>query len=366
MNIAVVIDGLGAEQTFRAVDSLLKRIREPAPRTLGIVRDCIVAPDTHHGTVDTVYEGADSYKGHFELVGVPARSTQVFVADALEKIESVLGSVRTIASGVLLSASGTLIANNIEADRGSTINVISSPECYDVVREDCKTLEELIDANRVIAMTSDDAVQCIEKWRDGYDQKDYEGGTVSGIVPGRLGLYENGYRCTHIGRGLRQYPSWEQSLLGDCTSKGKNVILIGKVCDIFDMYGVDGVTNRPCVTTDATTRALSDAIAAREADLVICNFQQFDLACHVRDRRGAASNLFQICSGIDEAVRWLHPEDKMVITADHGNDPAAPGNSHTKEKVPMAVLGTIEGLSLYGNGGSRGLGIVRELLKVTG
>ena len=52
----------------------------------------------------------------------------------------------------------------------------------------------------------------------------------------------------------------------------------------------------------------------------------------------------------------LHPGDEMILTADHGCDPTAPGSDHTREYVPFihlgpaagGVLGDVEGLDFVG------------------
>jgi phosphopentomutase len=34
------------------------------------------------------------------------------------------------------------------------------------------------------------------------------------------------------------------------------------------------------------------------------------------------------------------PNDLLVITADHGNDPTTPGSDHSREYVPLLVIGS--------------------------
>ncbi|MES2570647.1 MAG: hypothetical protein V4710_11415, partial [Verrucomicrobiota bacterium] len=34
----------------------------------------------------------------------------------------------------------------------------------------------------------------------------------------------------------------------------------------------------------------------------------------------------------------VEPDDLVIITADHGNDPSASGNAHTREEVPLMVV----------------------------
>ena len=52
----------------------------------------------------------------------------------------------------------------------------------------------------------------------------------------------------------------------------------------------------------------------------------------------------------------LRPGDEVIITADHGCDPTAPGSDHTREYVPFlhygnvagAQIGIVEGLDFVG------------------
>jgi phosphopentomutase len=36
----------------------------------------------------------------------------------------------------------------------------------------------------------------------------------------------------------------------------------------------------------------------------------------------------------------LHPDDVLVVTADHGNDPTTPSTDHSREYVPLLVAGS--------------------------
>ena len=38
-------------------------------------------------------------------------------------------------------------------------------------------------------------------------------------------------------------------------------------------------------------------------------------------------------------INKLNNDDLLIITADHGNDPTFKGNSHTRENVPVIILG---------------------------
>jgi phosphopentomutase len=64
--------------------------------------------------------------------------------------------------------------------------------------------------------------------------------------------------------------------------------------------------------------------------------QQTDLAGHRQDIELYAKYLNTASEGIKEIMQLMSPDDIMVITADHGNDPTV-GSKHTREKVPLLV-----------------------------
>ena len=35
----------------------------------------------------------------------------------------------------------------------------------------------------------------------------------------------------------------------------------------------------------------------------------------------------------------MRPEDLLIMTADHGNDPTQPGSDHTRDYIPLLVYG---------------------------
>ena len=43
---------------------------------------------------------------------------------------------------------------------------------------------------------------------------------------------------------------------------------------------------------------------------------------------------------LPEVFEKLTDDDLLIITADHGNDPTAPGTDHTREYVPLLVYST--------------------------
>ncbi|HEY2138704.1 MAG TPA: hypothetical protein VGH00_01390, partial [Chthoniobacterales bacterium] len=73
--------------------------------------------------------------------------------------------------------------------------------------------------------------------------------------------------------------------------------------------------------------------------LVFANLVDFDMLCgHRRDVAGYARLLAEFDEWLGEFIPKIQPQDLVVITGDHGNDPTHPGTDHTREQVPLFVL----------------------------
>ncbi len=68
------------------------------------------------------------------------------------------------------------------------------------------------------------------------------------------------------------------------------------------------------------------------------NLVDFDaLYGHRRDPKGYGKALEEFDARLPEVFEKMSEDDLLMITADHGNDPAAPGTDHTREYVPFLV-----------------------------
>jgi phosphopentomutase len=119
---------------------------------------------------------------------------------------------------------------------------------------------------------------------------------------------------------------------------GRRVYGVGKVGDIFSMQGFDEIRKG----TDAQLmQHLSDLVDEAEAgSLTFANFVEFDsLFGHRRDVSGYARHLEWFDREIGKLIERIGPNDIIVLTADHGNDPTWIGTDHTRERVPVLVAG---------------------------
>ena len=113
---------------------------------------------------------------------------------------------------------------------------------------------------------------------------------------------------------------------------------IGKVGDLFAGRGVG--ESRPTTSDADGLDQLEAALDDGRRGLVFINLVDFDSQYgHRNDVRGFAANLERFDRRLGPIVDRLGAGDLLVITADHGNDPATPSTDHSREYVPLLVAG---------------------------
>ena len=127
---------------------------------------------------------------------------------------------------------------------------------------------------------------------------------------------------------------------------GYQVIAIGKIRDTFDGKGI--TEHLPGQPDDAAkVDAVLEALGRVEPGLIFANLVDFDAKYgHRRDPKGMAENLERFDKRVPELLQALGEDDLLVITADHGNDPTYSGTDHTRERVPLLVVGGREARNL--------------------
>jgi phosphopentomutase len=143
--------------------------------------------------------------------------------------------------------------------------------------------------------------------------------------------------------GRRDYalPPPGRSYLQELQDAGLEVHGVGKIRDLFAGAGIDashaGADN---ATALAST---SEAFEALGAGLVFANLIETDQVYgHRKDVAGFAAALAAIDASVGELLGRLRAGDLLVVTADHGVDPAHPGSDHTREHAPLlAVTGAM-------------------------
>ncbi len=129
------------------------------------------------------------------------------------------------------------------------------------------------------------------------------------------------------------------TLLDAVKSAGLDCIGVGKIYDIF--AGI-GVTEHVYNKSNADGMAHTDRYAETDFHgLCFVNLVDFDMQFgHRRDIHGYAAALSEFDTWLGDFLPKLRSDDVLMITADHGCDPAYTATTdHTREYVPLLILG---------------------------
>ena len=112
---------------------------------------------------------------------------------------------------------------------------------------------------------------------------------------------------------------------------------IGKVDDLF--AGRNIASEHTPTNADAF-RLIERAFDTLETGFVFVNVIEFDQTWgHRNDVAGFHRGLQELDAWMPRLVSRLRPDDLVILTADHGNDPTTPSTDHSREVVPILVLG---------------------------
>ena len=119
---------------------------------------------------------------------------------------------------------------------------------------------------------------------------------------------------------------------------GKTARAIGVVADLFPRFYFARAERTQ--NNSAHLAAISDAVQHGREDFVFANCEDFDMLYgHRNDAVGFARALEAFDAVLAGIVEALRPDDMLILTADHGNDPTTPSTDHSREYVPLLVYG---------------------------
>ena len=115
---------------------------------------------------------------------------------------------------------------------------------------------------------------------------------------------------------------------------GIETIGVGKIDDLFCGQGLKEKLH---TTSNAEgIRVTRDAAARLGSGLVMTNLVDFDMLYgHRQDAKGMAAALEAFDKELPSLLDVLHDGDILILTADHGNDPADQSTDHSREYVPL-------------------------------
>ena len=119
---------------------------------------------------------------------------------------------------------------------------------------------------------------------------------------------------------------------------GFDTISVGK---IFDIFAGRGFTESYPTVSNSDGCDKSIAIMDRDfKGLCFINLVDFDMVYgHRNNLEGYARAMTDFDKRLGEMLPKLGDEDILIITADHGCDPATPSTDHSREYTPMVITG---------------------------
>ncbi len=128
----------------------------------------------------------------------------------------------------------------------------------------------------------------------------------------------------------------EKTALNHLSEAGFDVIALGKINDIFDGYGI--TDHSKTISNDDGMEQITKITKRDFTGLCFLNLVDFDaLYGHRRDPIGYGRAIETFDKQLPFLIKNLRKDDLLILTADHGNDPTAPGTDHTREYVPLIV-----------------------------
>ena len=272
--------------------------------------------------------GKDTQSGHWEIAGVPVlfdwgyfpKTVPSFPKELTDKLQEITGVAGWLGN---CHASGTTIIDELGDEHVATAKPILYTSADSVLQ--IAAHEEHFGLERLYQVC-EAAYQLVKPYN-------------IGRVIARPFLGANGKYKRTANRHDYAVPPTSPTLLDHVKDAGGEVIALGKISDIFAAQGVTQLIKGPD-NMALFDRLLEVADTAPEKSLSFVNFVDFDMHFgHRRDVAGYANALHELDARLPEFMAKLKEGDMVVITADHGCDPTAPGSDHTREHIPMIFFG---------------------------
>lgn len=335
--LLIVLDGVGiggapdaaryGDQHADTLGHLLDRrpdLRLPALWSLGLGellgRPPRTRPRGRWGRMQERAAGKDSTTGHWELAGAvldqPFGVFERFPPELVAAIEAEAG-VRFLGNR---AASGTAIIDELGEEHARTGGPILYTSADSVLQ--IAAHERIIPVERLYEIC-----RIARRHADGYRI----GRVIARPFTGGPGAYTR----TAGRHDFSMHPP--RTVLAALAESGVEVVGIGKTGDLFAGRGL--TRSHPTASNAEGMARIESVWAALPDGLIFANLVDFDTVFgHRRDADGFAAAL-------DEFDRWLGgfldavgPEDLLIVTADHGNDPTFRGTDHTREQVPLLAM----------------------------
>jgi len=280
-------------------------------------------PGAAYGRMQERSVGKDTTTGHWEIAGLVTREPFEVYENGFPR-ELIDAFVKETGRPILGNkpASGTEIIKELGEEHlrtGAWIVYTSADSVFQIAAHEQKIpLSELYAACKV-------ARRLCDPYR------------VARIIArpfvGEPGSFQRTYNRHDFGM-----PPPEPTLLDRLKEAGAPVVGVGKISDIFSGKGLT-----ESIHTEGNADGLEKTLERwerLEQGLIFVNLIDFDMLYgHRRNPEGFAGSLRELDAFLPRLLRTVGPDDLLMLTADHGNDPTFRGTDHTREQVPLLVVG---------------------------
>ena len=268
--------------------------------------------------------GKDTTTGHWEMMGIVSEKPMPTYPDGFPK-EILDEFSRRTGRGVLCNKpySGTDVIRDYgkaHVDTGDLIVYTSADSVFQIAaHEDVVPVEQLYEYCKIAReiLQGDHAV----------------GRVIARPFEGTEGAYKR----TENRHDYSLVPP-KATAMDIIGSAGLDVISIGKIYDIFSGAGI-----KKSLPTHNNTEGMQTLLQVQKEDfhgLCFANLVDFDMLYgHRQDIDGYAAALTAFDSWLPEFLSGMRDGDVLMITADHGCDPGDNSTDHTREMVPLIIIG---------------------------
>ncbi|SIT66801.1 phosphopentomutase [Edaphobacillus lindanitolerans] len=278
-------------------------------------------PAAYYGRMQEASVGKDTMTGHWEIMGLNIDKPfkvypDGFPDELILELEDKTG--RKVVGNK--PASGTVIIDEfgpLQMETGDLIVYTSAdPVLQIAAHEDIIPLDELY---RICEIAREITLR--EEF-------------LVGRVIARPFVGEPGNFTRTVNRHDYALKPFGRTVMNELQDGGLDVIAVGKISDIFNGEGVTEAL-RTTGNMDGVDK-LIEVMNKEFTGMSFTNLVDFDaLYGHRRDPEGYGRALAEFDARIPELQEAMGEDDLLIITADHGNDPTAPGTDHTREYVPL-------------------------------
>ncbi|HEX9007133.1 MAG TPA: phosphopentomutase [Bacteroidota bacterium] len=340
--VLIVLDGVGAGELPDAADygdkgsntlgntaEAVGGLRLPHLQELGLgnvvsikgVPPC-ASPLASYGKLGCLSKGKDSTTGHWELAGLVVKKEfpvypAGFPRELMDRFVRTTG-VRGFLGN--MPASGTVIIQQLGDEHvrtGFPIVYTSADSVFQIAAH-----EETVPLEKLYAICKVTRQQvCI-------------GSHAVGRVIARPFLGANGSYTRTVHRRDFSLAPQGLTLLDLLQGAGIPTVGIGKIDDLYAGRGLGKVIHTTG-NAEGVERIVQEA-STRSSGFIMANLVDFDMLYgHRNDPAGFARALEEFDAAIPALLGTLGPDDVLILTADHGNDPVTPSTDHSREYVPV-------------------------------